>query len=59
MAKRGDPTKHVGFRQAAKEAAEGEGEDYKHGAAMIAASNRKASPAAKRKNPRLKRVKGA
>lgn len=57
--KRGNPTKHIGFAAAAKEAAEGEGEDLAHGKAMIAASNRKASASAKRKNPRLKRVKGA
>jgi hypothetical protein len=59
MAKRGDPTKHIGFRKAAAEAAAGEGEDLKHGEAMIAAAAAKASPAAKRKNPRLKKVHGA
>jgi hypothetical protein len=59
MSKRGDPTKHVGFRKAAESAAAGEGEDLKHGEAIIAASAQKASKAAKAKNPRLKKVSGA
>jgi hypothetical protein len=62
VAKRGAPgavRKHIGFEAAAEKAAEGEGEGIKAGRAMIAASNRKASPAAKARNPRLKRVKGA
>ncbi len=59
MSKRGDPTKHIGFRAAAAKAAAGEGEDLKHGEAMIAASTRKASAGAKAKNPKLKKVRGA
>jgi len=50
--------KHIGFMKAARAAAAGEGEDLKHGEAMIAASTRKASASAKKANPRLKRVKG-
>ena len=49
---------HIGFEAAAEKAAEGEGESIEHGRAMIAAAARKASPAAKARNPRLKRVKG-
>lgn len=62
MSKRGAPgavRKHIGFKAAAEEAAEGEGESIAAGRAMIAASTRKASSKAKRANPRLKRVKGA
>ena len=62
MAKRGAPgatRKHIGFEAAAEKAAAGEGESIEHGRAMIAASNRKASAAAKKANPRLKKVKGA
>lgn len=59
MAKRGAPgaaRKHIGFK-AAEEAAR-EGGAYNPGGA-IAEAARNASPAAKRANPRLKRVKGA
>ena len=61
MSKRGAPgaaRKHIGFEAAAEKAAEGEGESIEAGRAMIAARTRKASKAAKAKNPRLKRVKG-
>jgi len=57
--KRGNPTKHIGFEAAAEKAAAGEGESIEAGRAMIAAAARKASPAAKHKNPRLKKVHGA
>lgn len=50
--------KHVGFEAAAEHAAEEYGGDIERGRAAIAASTRRASPAAKRANPRLKRVKG-
>ena len=50
--------KHIGFEAAAEKAAKGAGVSLKRGAAIIAAAARKASPAARRKNPRLKRVKG-
>lgn len=59
MSKRGNPTKHVGFDNAAEEAAEKSGESLANGKKMIAAAARKASPAAKKANPRLNRVKGA
>lgn len=60
MAPRGKPgSKHIGFHAAAEKAAAGEGEDLKHGEAMIAAAAQNASKAAKAKNPRLKKVHGA
>jgi hypothetical protein len=48
--------KHPGFKAVQ---AKIEGEGYSKGAAgaILASSTRKASPAAKRKNPRLKKVK--
>lgn len=58
MSKRGDPTKHIGFRAAAAKAAAGEGEDLKHGEAMIGAAAHKASAAARKANPRLSKVRG-
>lgn len=56
--KRSNPTQHVGFHKAAAEAAAGEGEDLKHGEAMIAAAAQKSSGKARHKNPRLTRVGG-
>ena len=56
--KRGNPIKHIGFEAAAEKAAEAEGEDMAHGRMMIAARTRKAGKAARRRNPRLNRVKG-
>lgn len=50
--------KHIGFNAAAKKAAAGAGVSLERGKAMVAAGARKASAAAKRKNPRLNRVKG-
>ena len=50
--------KHIGFQAAAKKAAAGYGGNMKIGRAVIAASARNASPAAKKANPRLLRVKG-
>jgi len=50
--------KHVGFAAAAANAAAGEGESLAAGKRMIAAAARKASPAAVKKNPRLKKVSG-
>ena len=46
--------KGMGFKAAAKSAGKG---NMKRGSAIIAAAARKASPAAKRKNPNLKKVK--
>lgn len=51
-------TKHIGFKAAAASAAKSAGVSPERGAAIIAAGARKASPAAKKANPRLKRVKG-
>ncbi len=48
---------HPGFAAVQKKI-EGEGYSKKSAGAILASSNRKASPAAKRANPRLKRVKG-
>jgi hypothetical protein len=50
--------KGMGFNAAAKSAAKSAGVSEKRGRAIIAAAARKASPAAKRKNPNLKKVKG-
>jgi len=50
--------KHVGFEAAAREAAAQYGGNMERGRAAIAAAARRASPAAKRRNPRLKRVRG-
>jgi len=50
--------KHIGFQAAAANAAKSYGGDMARGRAAIAAAARNASPAAKRANPRLLRVKG-
>lgn len=50
--------KHPGFEAVARRIAEREGVSMERARAMLASSTRKASPAAKRKNPRLKRVRG-
>ena len=47
--------KGMGFKAAAMQAGDG---DYKKGARIVASASRNASPAAKRKNPNLKKVKG-
>jgi len=51
-------TKHPGFKAVQKSIARKEGVSMKTAGAILAASTRRASPAAKRANPRLKRVKG-
>ena len=48
---------HPGFKAVAAKIAAKEGVSKARASAMLAASTRKASPAAKKKNPRLKRVK--
>lgn len=48
--------KHIGFEAAERKAAAG---GARNPGAVIAAAARKASPAAKAKNPRLKKVHGA
>lgn len=49
---------HPGFKAVAAKMAAKQGVPAKQAAAELAASTRKASPAAKKANPRLKRVKG-
>lgn len=50
--------KHVGFNRAAASAARKAGVSLERGRAIIAAGAQKASPAAKRANPRLLKVSG-
>lgn len=50
--------KHLGFDAAAAQAAQGAGVSLERGRAIIAAGARGASAAAKKGNPRLKRVFG-
>ncbi len=50
-------TKHPGFEKAAASIARKEGVSPARAKAILAASTRKASPAAKRKNPKLRKVK--
>jgi len=50
--------KHPGFKAVQSKIARKQGISKKAAGAILASSTRKASPAAKRKNPRLKRVKG-
>lgn len=47
-----------GFKRNAQRIAKKQGIPYDRAAAILAASTRRASAAARRKNPRLKRVKG-
>jgi len=49
---------HPGFKAVAAKIAAERGVSKERAAAMLAASTRRASAAAKRRNPRLKRVKG-
>jgi hypothetical protein len=51
-------TKHPGFHETMKQIAHRQGIDEQRAAAILAEGARHASPAAKRANPRLKRVKG-
>jgi hypothetical protein len=53
MAKR-----HLGFKRAQGDIAKRQGVSEERAGAILAAGSRKASAAAKRRNPRLKRVKG-
>jgi len=50
--------RHVGFEAAARSAARGAGVSLERGRAIIAAGARRASAKARRRNPRLRRVKG-
>jgi hypothetical protein len=49
---------HPGFKAVQSEIARKEGYSKERAGAILAARTRKASPAAKKANPRLKRVKG-
>ena len=55
MAKLGD---HPGFKAVQEHMAQASGMSMDQAGAALASSSRNASPAAKRKNPRLNRVKG-
>ena len=50
--------KHPGFKAVQKKIAEKQGISMKGAGAILATAARKASPAAKRKNPMLSHVKG-
>jgi hypothetical protein len=50
--------KHLGFKKAQSQIAKRSGVSEERAGAILAASSRGASAAAKRKNPRLKKVKG-
>jgi hypothetical protein len=49
---------HPGFKKAASQIAKKGGYSKERASAILAASSREASPTAKRKNPKLKKVKG-
>lgn len=50
--------KGMGFKAAQSQIAQRQGISSKRAGAILAASTRKASPAAKKANPRLRRVRG-
>jgi hypothetical protein len=50
-------TKHPGFKAVASKIASKEGVSAKSAGAILASATRKASPAARKANPRLNRVK--
>lgn len=50
--------KHPGFKNVAASIAKKQGISKKRAGAILASVSRKASSAAKRKNPRLRKVKG-
>lgn len=52
------PKAHPGFSAVKASIASKEGVSSKRAGAILGAATRRASPAAKRANPRLKRVKG-
>ena len=54
---KGKPSKGGGFKAAVKNVRNGGKFDEDEAAAIVANASRKASPAAKRKNPTLKKVK--
>jgi hypothetical protein len=56
--RRNNMPKGMGFKAAQKSIAKKQGVSMKSAGAILAAGARKASPAAKKKNPNLKKVKG-
>ena len=50
--------KHPGFKAVQSQIAKRQGISKERAGAILANAGRKASPAAKRKNPRLKKIKG-
>lgn len=52
-------SKHPGFKAVQKKIAARQGVSMERAGAILAAATRRASPAAKRRNPRLLRVKGS
>ena len=50
--------KHPGFKAVQRSIARRQGVSKRAAGAILASSSRRASPAAKRANPRLKRVRG-
>lgn len=50
--------KHPGFKAVQKKIAKQQGVSMKSAGAILASSSRNASAAAKKKNPRLKKVRG-
>lgn len=50
-------TKHMGFKSAQKSISKRQGISMKSAGAILANAGRNASASAKRKNPRLKRIK--
>lgn len=50
--------KGMGFKAAQRSIARREGVSMKSAGAILASASRKASPAAKRKNPNLRKVRG-
>ena len=51
-------TKHPGFKAVQKSIARKEGVSMKAAGAILASASRNASPAAKRANPKLRKVRG-
>jgi hypothetical protein len=59
MAKRKRTAAHPGFEAVAQSIARRQGLPMERARAILAARTRAASPAARRRNPRLKRVRGS
>jgi len=59
MAKKKSTKKHPGFKKVQNQIAKKQGVSKKSAGAILATRTRKSSAKAKKKNPRLKRVKGS